>query len=135
MRGGTFGRNSVNASIRVRFTGEGTAVFHITDDRTPFALWRFVSPTNERSAEEWKKHRALNGVTVVDFPPGRAIKVQGFTEDEEVWASLQDLRRYCSDQVKQTLDVSARHVPARYGLNFLTLEWVVPTGQLRPVDS
>jgi hypothetical protein len=109
-------------------------LFHITDDRTPFALWRFVSPADRRSAEEWKKHRALHGVSVIDFPPGRAVKVQGFTEDEEVWASLQDLRRYCDDQIRGALDISARHVPQRYGLDFLTLDWAVPTGHLRPVD-
>jgi hypothetical protein len=109
-------------------------LFHITDDRTPFALWRFVSPSDIRSAEEWKKHRALHGVSVVDFPPGRAIKVQGFTENEEVWAGLQDLRRYCEDQIRGSLDISARHVPQRYGLDFLQLEWAVTTGHLRPVD-
>ena len=109
-------------------------LFHITDDRTPFALWRFVSPADARSADEWKKHRALHGVSVIDFPPGRAIRVQGFTENEEVWAGLQDLRRYCEDQIRGCLDISARHVPARYGLDFLQLEWAVSTGDLRPVD-
>lgn len=109
-------------------------LFHITDDRTPFALWRFVSPTDAKSAEEWKKHRALHGVAVTDFSPGRAIKVQGFTENEEVWAGLQDLRKYCQEQISCALDVSARHVPNRYGLDFLKLEWAVTTGELRPVD-
>jgi|GEM_PF-1390470 len=109
-------------------------LFHITDDRTPFALWQFVSPVELRSALEWKKHRALHGISVLSFPPGRAIKVQGSTEDEEVWPGLQDLRRYCEDQLSKTLDVSARHVPAKYGLDFLKLDWVVPTGKLRPVD-
>jgi hypothetical protein len=109
-------------------------LFHITDNRTPFALWRFVGPSETRSAEEWKKHRALHGVSVIDFPPGRAIKVQGFTEDEEVWAGLQDLRRYCEDQVRCSLEISARHVPQRYSLDFLTVDWAVPTGHLRPVD-
>lgn len=109
-------------------------LFHITEDRTPYALWRFVSPTDRRSKEEWKKHRALHGVAVNDFPPGRAIKVQGFTEDEEVWAGLEDLRHYCDDQVNRTLDLCARHVPRRYMLDFLKLEWAVPTGTLRPVS-
>jgi hypothetical protein len=109
-------------------------LFHITDDRTPYALWRFVSPTDRRSDEEWRKHRALHGVAVIDFPPGRAIKIQGFTEDEEVWAGLQDLRRYCEDQINRTLDLCARHVPQRYMLNFLKLDWAVTTGTLRPVE-
>lgn len=109
-------------------------LFHITDNRTPYALWRFVSPNDDRSEEEWKKHRALHGVTVIDFPPGRAIKVQGFTEDEEVWAGLEDLRRYCDDQVNQSLNLCARNIPQRYMLNFLKLEWMVTTGTLRPVD-
>ena len=29
-------------------------LFHLTDDRTPYALWRFVSPRDKRSAEAWK---------------------------------------------------------------------------------
>jgi hypothetical protein len=109
-------------------------LFHITDDRTPFALWRFVSPTDNKSSEEWRKHHALHGITVTDFPPGRAIKVQGFTEDEAVWAGLQDLRSYCQEQLRSALEVSARHVPPRYGLDFLKLEWSVTTGELRPVN-
>ncbi|MCK9634836.1 MAG: hypothetical protein M0R41_00975 [Methylobacter tundripaludum] len=108
-------------------------LFHITDDRTPYALWRFVSPTDSKSAEEWQKHRALHGITCTDFPPGRAIKVQGFTEDEEVWAGLQDLHRYCENQVNHTLDLAARHVPQRYDLDYVKLEWAVTTGSLRPV--
>ncbi|TAN35343.1 MAG: hypothetical protein EPN23_11295 [Verrucomicrobia bacterium] len=108
-------------------------LFHITDDRTPYALWRFVSPTDSKSAEEWRKHRALHGITCTDYPPGRAIKVQGFTEDEEVWAGLQDLHRYCENQVNHTLDLAARHVPQRYGLDYVKLEWAVTTGGLRPV--
>jgi len=109
-------------------------LFHITDDRTPYALWRFVSPSNKRSKEEWKKHRALHAITVVDFSPGRAIRVQGFTDDEGVWAELQDLRKYCEDQVKQTLDLCARHIPGHYGLDFINLEWSVTTGTLQPFD-
>lgn len=109
-------------------------LFHITDDRTPFALWRFVSPTDNKSAEEWKKHRALHGISVSGFPPGRLIRIQGFTEDEEVWAALQDLRKYCQEQLQCTLDVAARHVPQRYALDFLKLDWAVTTGQLSPID-
>lgn len=109
-------------------------LFHITHDRTPYALWRFVSPTDRLSEQEWRKHRALHELSCIDFPPGRAIKVQGSTEDEAVWAGLQDLRRYCEEQVTKTLDLSARHVPERYRLDFLKLEWKVTTGALRPVD-
>jgi hypothetical protein len=109
-------------------------LFHITDDRTPYALWRFVSPRDHRSAEAWKKHEALHGISVVEFKPGRAIRVQGSTEDEEVWAALQDLRHYCEEQVRRTLDLSARHVPQRYNLDFLRVEWAVKTGSLRPIN-
>ena len=109
-------------------------LFHITDDRTPYALWRFVSPKDRRSKEEWNKHHALHGVACIDYPPGRAIKVQGFTEDEEVWAGLQDLSRYCEEQITKTLALSARHVPQRYILDFLKLEWAVQTGSLKPMD-
>ena len=109
-------------------------LFHLTDDRTPYALWRFVSPRDRRSSREWRKHRALTGLTTKAFHPGRAIRVEGFTEDEEVWAGLQDLRRYCEAQIAQTLDLSARHVPQRYGLDFIKLDWDLTTGSLRPVD-
>jgi hypothetical protein len=109
-------------------------LFHITDDRTPWALWRFVSPKEQRAKEAWAKHRAVHGVSVSDFPPGRAIRVQGTTEDEEVWSSLQDLRRYCDRQVKGTLELSARHISRKYGLDFIKLDWSVTTGTLRPID-
>src|SRR4051794_4196894 len=109
-------------------------LFHITDDRTPYALWRFVSPRDSRSEIEWKKHRALHGLSVTEFSPGRAIKIEGFTEDEEVWAGLQDLRRYCEDQVARTWELSARNVPQRYKLDILKVNWDVPTGILRPVN-
>jgi hypothetical protein len=110
-------------------------LFHITDDRTPFALWRFVSPTDNRSALEWKKHRVLNAVSVANLKLGRAIKIQTSTiEDEEVWAGIQDLKRYCEEQIRRTSEISVRDVPTKYGLDFLMLEWNIPTGSLRPVD-
>jgi hypothetical protein len=109
-------------------------LFHIADDRTPWALWRFVSPKEKRAKEAWAKHRAVHGISIIDFPPGRAIRVQGGTEDEEVWAALQDLRRYCEKQVKGTLELSARHISRKYGLDFIKLDWSVTTGTLRPID-
>jgi len=108
-------------------------LFHITEDRTPYALWRFVSPHDKRSAAAWKKHRALHGVAIKAFPPGRSIKVQGFTEDEEVWAALEDLRRYCDAQVRRSHEIAVRHVHPRYAFDFIKLEWDVTTGSLRPV--
>jgi len=109
-------------------------LFHITDDRTPYALWRFVSPRETRSKEEWNKHRAVHGISVIDFPPGRAVRVQGATEDAEVWSGLQDLRSYCNEQIRKTMMLSAGHVPPKYALNFINLQWLVTTGTLRPVN-
>lgn len=109
-------------------------LFHLTDDRTPYALWRFVAPKDRRSEQEWKKHRALNAVVPTESAPGRAIKVQGATEDAEVWAGLEDLRRYCENQVTRVRHLSARHVPKRYQLNFVDVDWAVTTGDLLPVD-
>ena len=109
-------------------------LFHIADDRTPFALWKFVSPRDQRSKEAWDKHRAIHGVSVIDFHPGRAVRVQGATENEEVWSGLQDLRSYCDEQVRRTMELSAGSVPPKYGVDFINLQWAVTTGTLRPID-
>jgi hypothetical protein len=37
-------------------------LFDIADDRTPYAVWRFVAPRNPRARMEWEKHRALSPV-------------------------------------------------------------------------
>ena len=67
-------------------------LFDISDDRTPYAIWRFVAPSDEVSQMEWKK---------------RSVRFDGSTSDPEVWAELEDLRHYCEEQIRGTMDLMA----------------------------
>jgi hypothetical protein len=42
-------------------------LFDLAQDRTPYALWKFISPEDSKSAEEWSKHRALSPVVIEQF--------------------------------------------------------------------
>jgi hypothetical protein len=58
----------------------------IGDDRTPYALWKFVSPLNLISKMEWDKHRALSAISVKSTPASREVLVRGRTDDTAVYA-------------------------------------------------
>jgi hypothetical protein len=65
-------------------------LFDLAQDRTPYALWKFVSPETPKSAEEWNKHRALSPVVIEQFQEtSRCLKVRGTTNDHRVYAALE----------------------------------------------
>ena len=70
----------------------------IGDDRTPYALWKFVEPDDPISSMEWQKHRALSPVSVRSGPRLREILVSGRTDDPSVFAALNDLRSWIDSQ-------------------------------------
>lgn len=109
-------------------------LFDIADDRTPYAVWRFVSPSDERSAMEWKKHRALSPVTFPEHGDGRCARFDGSTTDPEVWAELEDLRRYCEEQINGSMDLLARHQDARHQLDLRKLDWRVTAERFKPIS-
>src|SRR5207249_3223356 len=66
----------------------------IGEDRTPYALWKFVAPADPISSMEWKKHRALSPVSVKHGSVLREVLVSGHTDDPVVFAALADLRSW-----------------------------------------
>jgi hypothetical protein len=109
-------------------------LFDIADDRTPYAIWRFVAPHDGVSQMEWKKHRALSPVTFPEFGDGRSVRFDGSTSDPEVWAELEDLRGYCQEQIAGTIDLMARHRDERHQLDIRKLEWAVTAERFKPVN-
>lgn len=106
----------------------------IADDRTPYAIWEFVSPRDMKSAIEWKNHRALNPVTCPAYQSGRMILVDGSTNDPDVWAALRDLERYVREQVRGCNDVLARLSDNNFHLDLTIVEWRVATPGFTPID-
>lgn len=109
-------------------------LFDIADDRTPYAVWRFVAPENPVSVMEWQKHRALSPVTFPPYDDGRCVRFDGWTADPEVWAELEDLRRYCEEQIAGSMDLLARHPDARHRLDLRKLNWRVTPERFKPVN-
>jgi hypothetical protein len=109
-------------------------LFDIADDRTPYAIWRFVAPLDGVSRMEWSKHRALSPVIFPDHGDGRCVRFDGSTSDPEVWAELEDLRRYCEDQITKTMDLMARHRSERHQLDLRKLEWAASAERFKPVS-
>src|SRR5262249_46312407 len=109
-------------------------LFDIADDRTPYAIWRFVAPENPASKMEWNKHRALSPVTFPVYDDGRCVRFDGQTLDPEVWAELEDLRRYCEEQITGTMNLLARHPDPRHRLDLRKLEWRVVAEGFRPIN-
>jgi hypothetical protein len=109
-------------------------LFDIADDRTPFAIWRFVAPRDPRAQMEWHKHRALGPVTFPTYGDGRAVRFDGSTADPEVWAELEDLRRYCENQLAGTNDLLARHGDERHQLDLRKVEWAVVPERFKPIN-
>jgi hypothetical protein len=109
-------------------------LFDLADDRTPYVIWKFVAPRDPVSRMEWAKHRALQPVTCPAYLDGRLVTVDGSTDDHEVYAALEDLRQYCSNQLTSCLDVLARMNDRRHRLDLVRLEWRVATPTFRPIS-
>lgn len=93
------------------------------EDRTPFAIWKFVAPRDPRSKMEWKKHLALRPVTCPPYQKGRIIRVEGSTEDHEVYAALEDLRIWCEEQFRGCNDILSRMNDPRHKLDLYHIDW------------
>jgi hypothetical protein len=109
-------------------------LFDIADDRTPYAIWRFVAPRDPRATMEWSKHRALSPVTFPVYGDGRSVRFDGSTSDPEVWAELEDLHTYCETQLFGAIDLMARHHDERHQLDLRKIEWAVTAERFKPVN-
>jgi hypothetical protein len=106
----------------------------LAEDRTPYVIWKFVAPRDPRSKMEWAKHRALRPVTCVPYFEGRIIRVDGSTDDHEVYAALEDLRIRCEEQLRGCNDVLARMNDPRHKLDLYHIEWRVAARGFKPVS-
>lgn len=109
-------------------------LFDLAQDRTPYALWKFVSPKDLKSADEWQKHRALSPVAIDTFQgTSRCIKVHGSTDDHSVYAALEDLHEYCDSQLRLSNGLMNELHP-RYQLQLLYLDWKVEAKGFEPIN-
>jgi len=106
----------------------------LAEDRTPYVIWKFVAPRDPRSKMEWVKHRALRPVTCVPYQEGRIIRVDGNTDDHEVYAALEDLRIRCEEQLRGCNDVLARMNDPRHRLDLYHIDWRVAARGFKPVS-
>ncbi|PXY43180.1 HD domain-containing protein [Flavobacterium hydrophilum] len=103
------------------------------EDRTPFVLWKFVAPRNNRSKIEWAKHRALQPVTFPNYQLTRNVQIEGSTNDQQVYMSILDLKRYINDQFRQSLDMLNRMNHLYHKLNIGHLDWRIVPISFEPV--
>ena len=85
-----------------------TDLFDIGRDRTPYALRRFIGPSDPVSIMEWDKHNALDPIDCGELFPGRwQVIIRGVCSSPALWPSLCDLRRYLEDQLRQATGLLA----------------------------
>lgn len=97
----------------------------LAEDRTPYVLWKFVAPNDPKSKMEWAKHRALNPVTFPPYQEGRIIQVDGSTNDQNVYAELEDLRTFCEEQLKGCNNLLAQMNDPHHRLDLYDINWNV----------
>jgi hypothetical protein len=105
----------------------------LSEDRTPYVIWKFVAPRDSRSKMEWAKHRALRPITCPSYQQGRIIQVDGSTDDHEVYAALQDLRIWAEEQLRGCNDILARMNAPRHSLDLYHIDWRVAARGFHPV--
>jgi hypothetical protein len=105
----------------------------LSEDRTPYVIWKFVFPRDPFSRMEWKKHRSLRPITCRPYQEGRVIQVDGSTDDHEVYAALEDLRNYCEEQLRSCSDLLARMNDPRHRLGIYHIDWRVAPRGFNPV--
>lgn len=106
----------------------------LAEDRTPYVIWKFVAPRDSKSRMEWAKHRALRPVTCPPYQNGRIILVDGSTNDNEVYAALEDLRNWCEEQFKGCNDLLAQMNDPNHKLDIYHIQWRVAAQEFEPIS-
>ena len=88
----------------------------IGDDRTPYALWKFVSASDEISKIEWQKHRALSPVAIQDGSGIREVLISGSADDPAIFSALADLRSWVDIQFTDSM-AFLKTMPVKYQLD------------------
>lgn len=108
-------------------------LFDIAQDRTPYALWKFVGPVDLTSKLEWDKHRAISSVVVDQYlDTGRIVKVAGSTDDHRVYAALEDLRDYCASQLRLSNGILNGLGP-KYQSRLIEVDWSIKAQGFEPI--
>jgi len=108
-------------------------LFDLAEDRTPYVLWKYVAPRNPISSMEWAKHRSLQPITCPRYLNGRRIRVDGSTDDHEVFAALEDLHQHCETQLKGCNDILSRMNDPRHNPGIYNIDWQVAPRGFSPV--
>lgn len=103
------------------------------EDRTPFILWKFVAPRNKFSKLEWGKHRALQPVTFPKYQSLRSIQIDGSTDDQNVYMSIMDLKRYVDEQFRHCSDILNRINHSYHKLDISHIDWRIASRGFEPV--
>jgi hypothetical protein len=111
-----------------------TDLFDIGDDRTPYAIWRFVGPRDPRARTEWQKHRSLTPVTFPAYADGRTVCFGGVADNPDIWAQLEDLRAYCENQLTGAVDLLAHRGGERHRLDLRKLDWAITAEGFEPIN-
>jgi hypothetical protein len=105
----------------------------IGEDRTPYALWKFVAPADAISSMEWRKHRALSPVSIKISPVTRQVLVSGHTDDPEVFAALADLRSWIDEQFAMSM-TQLRTISGKYDLDLDSrIIWSIESSGFEPL--
>jgi hypothetical protein len=130
--------NVLNARINLRALALFVRLidrFDISEDRTPFAIWRFVGPRDPRSQREWKKHRALRPVHTEPYLTARCVVIDGTASDPDVYADLLDLRDCCEKELRETCDLLARYDDERLPFDLAPIiHWNVKAQAFEPIE-
>jgi hypothetical protein len=105
----------------------------ITEDRTPYMLWKFVSPNNAYSKMEWNKHRAIHAFSIAPYQNGRKIIFNGNTDDHDVFAALNDLKHWINNQLKGCNDVIAELLDNKYRIDIYHIDWLINATGFEPI--
>ena len=108
--------------------------FDLSDDRTPYLLWKYVSPRDPMSIKEWNKHRSLNHITSFPYQNGRIIIVDGSTNNYEVYASLMDLKDSIENEFRQCMDALAYMNDKTHKLDIYKIQWRVRSIGFKPIE-
>lgn len=106
----------------------------ISEDRTPYIIWKFVAPLNLRSKMEWEKHRSINSIACSPYQDSRIVQIDASTDDHEVYASLIDLKNYCETQLSKCNDLLYQLNNPKYNLNIYDIKWRIQTRNFKPLS-
>ncbi len=109
-------------------------LFDLADNRTPYAIWKHVAPSDLRSVREWDKHRAIRQVTFPLYPGNvRHVLVDGSTNDNELYTELEDLEDYCQKEFKLCLDILSEMPDSKYCMDIVDLDWKIRAEGFKPI--